>query len=155
MHRRAILSAITATLLVTTTFAAAVAAAGPSRVSDSYTETFFDDFIYELCGIETLTTATERWTLKEFSDGSATLHVNRTYVSEDPRLPIEKGAATTFIAADGTRTVVGKPAHLLRPGGGVVVLDAGIAHFGEDLTVRGPHPYVLADDLAPYYCPAT
>ncbi|MBA2374159.1 MAG: hypothetical protein H0V74_08175 [Chloroflexi bacterium] len=108
----------------------------------------------DLCGIETFTTVTERWSLKEYADGSAKLHVNRTFVPDDPRIPIEKGAGTTFIAPDGTRRVVGKPIHLISQiGGGVLILDAGRVDFdpsGEVIAMRGPHPS-LGTDLAPYY----
>jgi hypothetical protein len=57
--------------------------------------------------------------------GSEQVHVVRTFVSDDPRLPIERGAGTTFIAPDGTRKVVGKPLQLIGPDGGVRILDAG------------------------------
>ena len=155
MNRRALAPSLTIALVLGAATAGAVQAGGPTRVTESYTDRFFDDFIFELCGIETFTTLTERWTLKEFPDGSATLQVNRTFVSEDPRLPIEKGAGTTFIAPDGTRTVVGKPIHLIGPGGGVRILDAGrivLDESGDVLSVDGPHPSYGAA-LAPYYCP--
>jgi len=80
---------------------AAAAGGGPTVTTGGGTETFADDFILDLCGIETETTVTERWTHKQFRDGSETLHVVRTFVSADPRLPVEKGAATSFIAPDG------------------------------------------------------
>jgi hypothetical protein len=67
-------------------------------------------------------------------------------------LPIEKGAATTLFSPDGSRTVVGKPVQLIGPDGGVRLLDAGWVQFGDDVTVRGPHPFLDAD-LADYYCP--
>ena len=153
MTRRAIALATTAALTIGAFAAGVVQAGGPIRESDSYTERFFDDFIDELCGIATYTTVTERWTLKEFPDGSSTLHVTRTFVPEDQRLPIEKGAGTSFFAADGTQRVVGKPIQLIsRGGGGVTLLDAGWIEFGNDITVRGPHPS-LEVDLADYYCP--
>ncbi|CAN5733271.1 hypothetical protein BH24CHL6_BH24CHL6_05030 [soil metagenome] len=152
MNSRAFVLSATTALVIGVMTAGSVQAGGPVRTSDSYTETFHDEFILDLCGIETLTTVTERWTLKEFADGSATLHVNRTFVPEDPRLPIEKGAATSFFAPDGTQTVVGKPIQLFWPKGGVRLLDAGWVEFGDELTVRGPHPS-LDVDLALYYCP--
>jgi hypothetical protein len=127
-----------------------VAGGGPTRVSDAYTETFFDDFILDLCGIETMTTVTERWTLKEFADGSSILHVTRTFVPEDPRLPIEKGAGTAFTTPDGTRTVVGLPL-LLFGSRGTIVVAAGQTIFAEEVTVRGTNPDL--SDLAQYYCP--
>jgi hypothetical protein len=131
---------------------ATVSASSPAIERNSYVDRFADDFILELCGIETYTTVTERWSLKTFAGGSERLHVVRTFVSDDPRLPIEKGAATTFISPDGSRTVVGKPVQLIGPDGGVRLLDAGWVQFGDDVTVRGPHPFLDAD-LADYYCP--
>ncbi len=133
----------------------AVAAAGPTRVADAYTDVFFDDFIYELCGIETFTTVTERWTLKEFPDGSQILHVNRRFVPDDPRLPVEVGAGTSFLAPDGTKTVVGKPTQLFYANGGIRMLDAGRVIFGPggDIVSRRGHIESLGVDLAPFYCP--
>jgi hypothetical protein len=152
MNSRALIVAIPLALALATAGARPIHAAGPVHVSDAYTETFADDSILELCGIETRTTVTERWSLRVFPDGSEALHVTRRYVSEDPRLPIEKGAGTTFTAPDGTRRVVGKPLQLIGPNGGVRILDAGWVEFGDELTVRGPHPS-LGVDLADYYCP--
>ena len=152
MNRRMITVSAMVAFVLGAMSAGAVHAGGPARFSDSYTETFHDDFILELCGIDTFTTVTERWSLKEFPDGSSIFHVTRTFVPADPRIPIEKGAGTTFTAPDGTRTVVGKPLHLIGRRGGVVLLDAGRIVFGDDVTVRGPHPSLDAD-LAPYYCP--
>jgi len=93
--------------------------------------------------------------------GSVQEHVNITFVSDDPRLPIENRADTRFFAPDGTLTVVGKPVQLIGSDGGVVVLDAGRVVVGEDLVVNGPHPYLetrFAEGdlaLAKYYCPTT
>lgn len=135
--------------------AAPAGAEGPTIERQRFVETYPDDFILDLCGIETLTTQTQVSRSIVFPDGSEQVHVVRTFVSEDPRLPVERGAGTTFVAADGTRTVVGKPIQLFEPGGGVRLLDAGLVQFGEQLLVRGPHPSLETDDLAPYYCPST
>jgi hypothetical protein len=126
---------------------------GPAIERGRVEERFFDDFIFELCGIETFTTLTQHFSAKTFADGSEWVHVVRTFVSDDPRLPVEKGAATTFVAPDGTRTVVGKPIQLFAPDGGVRLLDAGWVQLLDEPVFRGPHPSVEADDLAPYYCP--
>lgn len=119
----------------------------------SFVERFADDFIFELCGIETTTTLTQRFRVTTFPDGSQQVHVTRTFVSDDPRIPIEKGAGTSFIDANGVRTVVGTPIHLIGPDGGTRLLDAGLVTFGNELDVRGPHPSLFVPDLAPYYCP--
>ena len=125
-------------------------------VRDSYTDRFQDDFIMDLCGIETWTTVTERWSLKTYEDGSQVFHVVRTFVPDDPRIPIEKGAGTSFFGADGSKTVIGTPIHLFAPGGGTTVIDAGRVVFdaeGNLAAVNGPHPSLDAD-LAEYYCPS-
>lgn len=119
-------------------------------------EIFFDDFIHDVCGIDTFTRVDEHWTLKRFPDGSETLHTTRTFTPEDPRIPIEKGAATSFNAADGSRRVVGKPIQLFGVDGGVTLIDAGWISFdpaGDPVDSRGPHSFD-PDDVAPYYCPA-
>ena len=93
MHRR--LPAITLALAVAISLLpAASLAAKPERETDSYTDRFHDDFIFDMCGIDTWTTVTERWTLKTWPDGSQTFHTRRTFVPDDPRIPIEKGAGT-------------------------------------------------------------
>lgn len=153
MTRSAITLSLAFALVLAVTSVDVAHAAGPIRTGDSYTESFFDDFIFELCGIETLTTATERWTLKEFPDGSAILHVNRYFVPHDPRIPRERGAGTSFFAPDGTQTTVGSPTKLYAiDGRGLLLHDAGRVVFGEDITIRG-HVESIGVDLAPYYCP--
>ncbi len=140
------------TIILSLGAAAPATAGGPTIHHERFKERFADDFILDLCGIETFTTLTQRSTVKIFPDGSEHIHVVRTFVSDDPRLPIERAAGTTFIAPDGTRRVVGKPLQLIGPDGGVRILDAGLVEFGEEVIVRGPHPS-LGADLAPYYCP--
>ena len=153
MNRRALTLAVAVALALGAISAGAVQAAGPVRTSDSYTDRFFDDFILELCGVETFTTVTERWTLKEFADGSAILHVNREFVPDDPRIPIERGAGTSFFEPDGTKTAVGRPTQLFaQDGRRLLLLDAGRVVFGDEITIRG-HVESLGVDLAPYYCP--
>src|SRR3954454_9484271 len=136
--------------------AASAASGKPVVTTGGGTETFADDLFLDLCGIETETTLIEKWTLKEFPDGSSTLHDERTFVPADPRLPVEKGAATSFNAPDGSRRVVGTPIHIIsRTGGGTRILDAGQVWFGVNgdvVTMHGPHPSLDAD-LAEYYCP--
>jgi len=153
MNRRALTLSLTAALVLGAMPAATAEAGGPVRYGDSYTVRIFDDFIHDLCGIDTYTTVTERWTLKEFPDGSAIFHVTRTFVPDDPRIPVEKGAGTKFIAPDGTETVVGVPALIFEPGGGVRLIAAGWARFGDTVTTHGLDTYLDAD-LALLYCPA-
>jgi hypothetical protein len=145
----AVLLCIIASLAV----AEPASASGPTIQHERFQERFFDDLIFDLCGIETFTTLTQHFTVMDYPDGSEQVHVVRTFVSDDPRLPVERGAGTTFVAPDGTRTVVGKPIQLIGPHGGVRLLDAGLVTFGNELLVRGPHPSLEIDDLAPYYCP--
>ena len=156
MHRRIATLAFSTAILVGSLTAGIAQAAGPTLIRDAYTETFFDDFLFDLCGISTMTTVTERWTRKEFPDGSTTLQTVRTFVPDDERIPIEKGAATSFIAPDGSRTVVGKPLQLFDRNGGVTTLDAGLVMFNADgdlTTVRGRHDFIVDGDEAALYCP--
>jgi hypothetical protein len=134
---------------------APAAADRPDIVRDRYVDRFQDDFIQDLCGIDTWTTVTERWSSTTFPDGSEIFHIVRTFVPDDPRIPIEKGAGTTFFAADGSKTVAGKPIHLFGTDGGTTLIDAGRALFdaeGNLTAVNGPHPFLDAD-LAELYCP--
>lgn len=136
--------------------ALAASAEGPTIERGRFEERFFDDLILELCGIETFTTLTQTFSVKTFPDGSEHVHVVRTFVPDDPRIPIERGAATAFVAPDGTRTVIGKPLQLLGPDGGVRLLDAGLVEFGDELVIHGRHDELVFDpdvDLASYYCP--
>ena len=135
--------------------AVAAEGSGPTITRGGSEETFFDDFILDLCGIAADVTLSERWTLKEFPDGSETLQVVRTFTSSDPRIPLEKGAATSFNAPDGSRVVVGKPVQLFDPDGGVLQLDAGWIAFdpvGDPADMRGPHTFHDLDP-ADLYCP--
>ena len=150
MTSRALTLSLAVALVLVSTSAGVSSAGGPERDGGSFTETFYDDFILELCGIETLTTMTQRWSVKRFEDGSEIVHVTRTFVSEDPRIPIEKGDGNAFIAPDGTRTVVGLPLLLIGDRGTIVVA-AGRTVFADDVTVRGTDPDL--SDLAVYYCP--
>lgn len=137
--------------------AGSVAAAAPVRFGDAYTETFEDEFIFDLCGIVTMTTITERWTFQAFPDGREVLHVTRTFVPADIRVPIEKGAGTGTTYPDGTRKVVGSPLRLYdQQGGGISVIAAGLVvfdPFGDPSRTRG-HAIDLSDEaMVSYYCP--
>jgi hypothetical protein len=156
MTRRSITLALSIALASTIAGAAPAAAARPFRDGDAYTVRFFDDFIFDLCGIETMTTLTERWTFTDFGDGRMRLHVTRTFVPDDPRIPIEKGAGSRFIQPDGTEIVVGTPLLLFDPDGGVQALDAGRVVFGDEITSHGRQDLSIEDlegDLSAYYCP--
>lgn len=134
--------------------APAHAASPPTITKLTNVETFTDDLIVELCGVTTTTTLTERITIHDYADGSTKLHVQRKYVSDDPRIPIERAAGTSFTSADGSRRVTGTPIHLIGSHG-TIVLDAGNVMFdqnGELVDTRGPHPFLNADDVAQYYC---
>ena len=135
--------------------AAGAERAGPTITRGGGEETFFDDFLFDLCGMTADVTVSERWTLKEFADGSQTLQTVRTFTSSDPRIPTEKGAATSFTSPDGSRVVVGTPLHLFDPDGGMLLIDAGRIAFdssGEPMEVHGPHDF-LGTDPADLYCP--
>jgi hypothetical protein len=60
-----------------------------------------------------------RVTIKMWPDGSQSLHVVRSFIPDDPRLPIELGAGTAYYAPDGNQTrSTGAPIHLIGPDGG-------------------------------------
>ncbi len=130
-------------------------ASEPTIERGRFEERFFDDLFLDLCGIETYTTLQQSWSVKTFADGSEQVHVVRTFVPDDPRLPVERGAGTSLHAPDGTVRVVGKPLQLFEPDGGIRLLDAGFVEFGDELIVHGHHPVPVWEgvDLAPYYCP--
>ena len=114
-----------------------------------------DQFFIDLCGIVTNTTVKELDILKTYPDGSQSFHVERSFIPDDPRLPIERGAATAYFTPDGTMLrLLGKPLQLIGPDGGVRTLDAGQVVFGDPRVVHG-HEDVnpLNTDLAPFYCP--
>jgi hypothetical protein len=128
-------------------------AAKPQTVhSGQIRDTFFDDFYLEVCGIETMTTVTERWTLTTYADGSQRFTDSRRYVPADPRLPIEFGSGMSTWDANGVQTVHGSPIRLQRRGEGIILLDAGFVTLTDDPTIHGPHPS-LGMDLATVYCP--
>jgi hypothetical protein len=124
----------------------------PTHERGRSVETFADDFLHDLCGINVTTTLTQHFQTTTFPDGSQLVHVTRTFVSSDPRVPIEKGAGTSRYDADGTQTVTGTPIHLISDHG-TVLIDAGRVTFADELDVRGPHPSLFVPSLAPYYCP--
>ena len=159
MYRRTATLSITAALAIGGLSAGTANAAAPTDVfADSYTVRFFDDAILDLCGIETWTTLTERWTLKVYADGSEVFHDVRTFVPDDVRIPIEKGAGTRFTSPDGTSKVVGSPLRIFDRGGGMIVVGAGQVIFdpgGDPIRVRGQFPDLSDEALASYYCPAS
>ena len=153
MHRTIRLAAAATLVIgVVASGASAALAAGPEITHGSNRETFPDDFILDLCGLETMTTVTEHWTLWTYADGSQKFQTSRKYVPADPRIPIEYGSAMSTFDPDGTQTVHGSPIRLRRHGEGVVLRDAGYIRFGDALTIHGPHPS-LDLDLAEVYCP--
>lgn len=142
-------------LAIATVASTATVARGASPVIEhgSDRETFFDDLIFDICGIETMTTVTEHWTLWTYADGSQRFQTSRRFVPADPRIPIEYGSGMSTFEPDGTQTVHGSPIRLRRQGGGGILLrDAGYIRFGDPITVHGPHPS-LDLDLAELYCP--
>jgi hypothetical protein len=149
-------------LLVAATLAIGILAAGAtstlaakpvSEHQGKESATFFDDFIFDVCGIPTMTTVTENWTLTTYADGSQRFTDSRRFVPADKRIPIEYGAGMSTFDVNGVQTVHGSPIRLRSQlGGGIRILDAGYVRFGDDITMHGPHPS-LGVDLADYYCP--
>lgn len=114
-----------------------------------------DDFFNDLCGITTSTTVKEFDLLKTWPDGSQSFHVERSFVPDDRRLPIERGAGTSYFAADGTLLrISGKPIQLLaQRGGGVLALDAGLTLVGDPTVAHGHIDVGLGNENpAPFYC---
>jgi hypothetical protein len=105
--------------------ATAVGRGGPTVEREVIEETFFDEFILDICGVATDTTLTQRTTTKTFPDGSQTVHVNAEFVPDDPRIASERNAFTDRIAPDGTVTTGGLAIRLYRKGEGTVIRDAG------------------------------
>jgi hypothetical protein len=158
-HRRGRHIAVASGLALAMAFGGTTQAAAPYRESDSYTVRFFDDFIDDLCGIATWTTLEEQWTFKEFADGSMLFHVVRTFIPDDARIPIEKGAGSRHTTPEGISKVVGSPLRLYdRSGGGIRVIGAGQVVFdpeGHPIRIRGQYPDMSDEALASYYCPAS
>jgi hypothetical protein len=143
-----------AALIALATAPTATAGTGGKPVveRDVVEETFFDDFILDICGVETNTTLRQRTTTKTWPDGSQTVHVNAEFVPDDPSIASERNAFTDVVAPDGTLTTKGLAIRLYRKGEGTIIRDAGWVRFLEDgLVVRGPHPF-LETDPADVYC---
>ena len=146
---------IAGTLAIATLAAGAGAAlaAKPETVhAGTYVDTFEDDFIFDLCGIRTMTTVKERWTLTTYADGSQRFTNSRKFVPADTRIPIEYGAAMSTWDPNGVQTVHGSALRLQYRGEGIILLDAGFVELSDDPTTHGPFPS-LGLDLAEYYCP--
>jgi hypothetical protein len=150
--------AITAAALATT--AAAASASGdaarhggaPDVEREVSEETYFDEFIFDLCGIATQTTETQRLTIKTYPDGYETVHVNAQWVPDDPRIASERYARTDIFELDGSLTIKGLGVRLYRKGEGTTIVAAGWVNFSEDGVVgRGPHDF-LDMDPADLYC---
>lgn len=127
----------------------------PTIQREVFEETFFDDFIFDVCGVETNTTQTQRTIIKTFPDGSETVHRRVEFVPDDPSIASERWARTDFFAPDGTQTIVGLAVRLYRKGGGgTIIRDAGWVRVSEDgLVIRGPHPFLEDRDNAELlYC---
>lgn len=146
-----------AVMALVAAIAAAPAMAGgggkPTIEHEFIKVTYFDDFIFDLCGVETNTTQTQRSVIKTFPDGSETVHRVAEWIPDDPRIASERWGRTDRIAPDGTVTIYGLAIRLFRKGEGTIIRDAGWIHFLEDGVVfRGPHPFISGTDPADVYC---
>jgi hypothetical protein len=122
--------AIAIALVILGAVSAAHASGGkPTITHEVTTTTFFDAFIFDICGVATNTTLTERVTTKTFPDGSQTVHVNGDFVPDDPSIASERDA---FTAPGETVTTVGLAIRLYRQGEGTIIRDAGWVRFLED-----------------------
>jgi hypothetical protein len=163
MSRRSFAAALSGLVLASAIVSPKIAEAaahdsgsGPVIERQHYTDYLApDDFFIDLCGIVTNTTVKELDILKTWPDGSQSFHVERSFIPEDPRLPIERGAGTSYFAPDGTMLAIkGKPIQLIGPDGGVRALDAGLTLLGDPAVVHGHNDVGIDnEDLAPFYCP--
>lgn len=146
-------AAMTAVLLAATSSPAIAAQAGkPTIERQVIQETYFDEFILDVCGVETNTTRTERIVAKTFPDGSERVHTVVTYVSDDPSIASEQYARTDIYGVDGSITVKGLGVRLYRKGEGTIILAAGWVRFDENGVVgSGPHDFHDIDP-ADVYC---
>jgi hypothetical protein len=154
MTRRLAAPVAAIAVLIAIASAPAMAAGGgkPIVKHEVIHETFFDEYLFEICGVESDTTQTQRTTTKTFADGSQTIHHVAEWVPHDPSLASERWGRTDRIAPDGTHTIVGLAVRVYRQGEGTIIRDAGWIRFFEDgLVVRGPHPFFVTDP-ADVYC---
>ena len=156
--RRGTVGIVLASTIVSPKIAEAAAhgsGGGPVIERQHYTDYLApDDFFIDLCGIVTNTTVKELDILKTWPDGSQSFHVERSFIPEDPRLPIERGAGTSYFAPDGTMIAIkGKPIQLIGADGGVRAVDAGLTLLGDPTVVHGHNDVGIDnEDLAPFYC---
>jgi hypothetical protein len=154
---RRIASAILAAGLAAVAAPTAVANVGqggkPVVERDAFQQTLSpDEFLLDVCGVETNTTYVQRTTTKTFPDGSQTVQIQASWTPDDPNLASERDVSTRFLDIDGTETIVGLPIRLYRHGEGTIIRDAGwLRVFDDGLLVRGPHPF-LETDPADVYC---
>jgi hypothetical protein len=92
--------------------------------------------------------------------GSQTFHTDRSFIPADLRLPVERGAGTSYFApgSDIPYRIVGKPIQLISRGGGVLALDAGLTIVGDPLVHHGHLSVGFGHDgdaayLRQFYCP--
>lgn len=156
MHLRArkisMFSVLTAALVLVLAAPAQIATAGsghggkPTIEREVIEETFFDDYIFDLCGVETDTSLTQRTVTKTYPDGTVKVHTVARWVPEDPTISSEFDARTDTFAPDGTQTVKGLAIKVYRKGEGTIIRDAGWVRFMEDgVLFRGPHPFLETD----------
>jgi hypothetical protein len=119
-----------------------------------------DEFFIDMCGIVTNTTVKEFDDLKTWPDGSQSFHAERSFIPDDPRLPIERGAGTSYFHSaddEAPYRLDGKPIQLIaQRGGGVTALDAGLTILGDPLVHHGHLSVGPSDDLEylrQFYCP--
>jgi hypothetical protein len=102
-----------AAMTVLAAIAAAPAMAGgggePTVEREVIHETFFDDYIFDICGVETDTTHTQRTTIKTFPDGSETVHRIAEWVPDDPGIASERWGRTTGSRPTARSRLSGSP----------------------------------------------
>jgi len=144
-------AALAFTLVAPDALAASGHGGKPTVEREVVEETYFDDFIYDLCGVETNTTLTQRITIKTFPDGTETVHSVSLYVPDDPSIASERNARTDIFAPDGTYTIKGLGIRLFTADDRVIVVGAGWLRVTDDgMEIRGPDRYFESDPVDLY-----
>ena len=140
--------------------APAAAAPPPNRADRVVHETFsetdvIDEFLTELCETTITISFSVRLTTVYFEqpfgdESSAHQHLVRfrgTVTGPGGSLVL-RNAFRELVPGDGTFTVTGLPFRIFKPGGGILIRDAGFVTFDEDgdpVVVHGPHPSLFED----------
>ena len=158
-------STVAAVMLFALGALAAPAAAAPPPpdrvVHETFSGTEIDEFLTKECGKTITISFSVRVTTVYFEEpfgdeSSAHQHLVRfreTITGPGGSLEL-RGANRELVPGDGTITVTGLPFRIFKPGGGILIRDAGFVTFdegGDPVVVHGPHPSLFEDfDICSY-----